>query len=1217
MADPGTPPSSDEGLFPSLRLAGERLNAIPIKSREDLEVAITALRVLGGQPTPLEGGARAAPARLWTLEGSSREGTRLSSQASQPSASDVRIEQMVEGVRDLLDHPEQHARGEPARFVEAVRGQIAQKISELEERKEAEDRGVVALFDAIEIDGKPDLGGVPSQEKAAACRWWLQENVAKLESVTDIFLSNKELTIIPREIELFRGLQSLVLFNNRISTLEGVPLPTSLQRLDLSNNQISTLEGVSLPAGLQTLVLSNNQISTLEGAALPAGLQTLVLSNNQISTLEGVSLPTGLQRLGLSFNQISTLEGVPLPAGLQTLYLRNNRISTLEGVRLPAGLRSLDLSDNRISTLEGVPLPDGLQELVLSHNQISTLEGVPLPAGLRSLDLSNNQISTLEGVALPTGLQMLFLSNNQISTLEGVPLPTGLQYLNLSDNQLIALPESVLRLFSSCVVNVLGNPFSQYLDYFHISPKECTPELCEIFMQKSAEDIQALSEFFRKLDPLKYSLQERLALLKKIPSDPRVSSLTEQTLPWYLWLLQLTEEVPENCPLCNGFPWTCGEVDKMVETGTVVPAMRFYDAEQVGRSEDFSQTPLNGIPTEVLIRFLGSKPFAQTKRWLETTIETSSGPQTRTQTMSATQRETILRRFRGDDPQALTVPEWRTALGATEEEVRRICAQEEPPPSEGAEQYQRELPETFDPENPTSLLDIFKDRRSLVQGLINAKTESLCGQRTFLTWKNALAGASACVAQDLPPLHVTSNGQPYAIYPRGVFNELTFGVAAVSLRRRLLVLKQTNPEEFARLEKGADASEFQTDEGVELELELRRISSRYPVTLMGGAFRQTLQDSYRQESRAMPRTDDTDTAPFKSSCLFRVLFKLAPSLSIRKEGNGVYIEDASKPLFYINSLEKVELRPEDNPGIVDLEAYAADYPHHTITPITPAHADEKKFYEFVEAMKKLQPSQVQEILDACDRVAASDMDEYLPSRDYFEALNLPPDIAEAAQAIVPIAEKYVGFMSTGSHAREPSGTYQLSNDPEEFCSKGEVPMWLPQTNFSGAVCASFIPHNPDRHDGNCGVNSFLLGLYGPAAYEGQPPQRNLFSDIQKFRSDVVSYAREHKEELTEEFGKGAIDGIIGGYASPTMWTGAEVWNIAAQVYGREVRLLSEETHRGVFRRENFTIVPFDEDVFLPKGELKGPPIHLVFFGRVHYANLEPKPAPASGSDARS
>ncbi|MDS9398975.1 leucine-rich repeat domain-containing protein [Aphanizomenon flos-aquae NRERC-008] len=296
----------------------------------------------------------------------------------------------------------------------------------------------------------------------------LPPEIGQLTNLQFLDIGGNQISSLPPEIVQLTNLQSLDLRNNQISSLPPeIGQLTNLQSLDISYNQISSLprEIVQL-TNLQSLDLRNNQISSLPPEIVQlTNLQSLNISDNQISSLppEIVQL-TNLQSLDISFNQISSLPPeIGQLTNLQFLDISDNQISSLppEIVQL-TNLQSLDISFNQISSLPPeIGQLTNLQFLDIGGNQISSLppEIVQL-TNLQSLDLRNNQISSLPPeIGQLTNLQSLDISYNQISSLprEIVQL-TNLQSLDISYNQISSLPREIVQLTNLQSLDLRNNP---------------------------------------------------------------------------------------------------------------------------------------------------------------------------------------------------------------------------------------------------------------------------------------------------------------------------------------------------------------------------------------------------------------------------------------------------------------------------------------------------------------------------------------------------------------------------------------------------------------------------------------------------------------------------------------------------------------------------------------------------------------------------------------
>ncbi|XP_027352082.1 uncharacterized protein LOC113862944 isoform X2 [Abrus precatorius] len=129
----------------------------------------------------------------------------------------------------------------------------------------------------------------------------------------------------------------------------------SLRSVNLSSNLIVYITPGLLPKGIHTLNLSRNKISTIEGLRELTRLRVLDLSYNRISRIgQGLSNCTLIKELYLAGNKISDVEGLHRLLKLAVLDLSFNKITTTKALgQLVANynsLQALNLLGNAIQS---------------------------------------------------------------------------------------------------------------------------------------------------------------------------------------------------------------------------------------------------------------------------------------------------------------------------------------------------------------------------------------------------------------------------------------------------------------------------------------------------------------------------------------------------------------------------------------------------------------------------------------------------------------------------------------------------------------------------------------------------------------------------------------------------------------------------------------------------------------------------------------------------
>ena len=169
-------------------------------------------------------------------------------------------------------------------------------------------------------------------------------------------------------------------------------------------------------------------------------------------------------------------------------------------------------------------------------------------------------------------------------------------------------------------------------------------------------------------------------------------------------------------------------------------------------------------------------------------------------------------------------------------------------------------------------------------------------------------------------------------------------------------------------------------------------------------------------------------------------------------------------------------------------------------------------------------------------------------------------------------------------------------------ASGFVP---PAGNLASALGLTFTFVDPVLHDGNCAVNSFLMGVNGVDAYAGKDGLEKLRADIREFRTKIVSYAEAHRDELAQKYSPDEVSQLIRLYNDATQrdWTENIEWECAASVYKCIISLYSTEG-KSFAIDENRAVAP--SVVFTPRDPPEKPPVKLMWYGRVHYCLLKPR-----------
>jgi Leucine-rich repeat (LRR) protein len=182
-----------------------------------------------------------------------------------------------------------------------------------------------------------------------------------LARLTHLHLNGKGLTGISIAPGTLAAVNTLYLYDNEITSLDGLGSLAQLRHLYMQNNLISSVNAGELAAmsRLKKLYLNNNCLASLAPLAPLVGLVELHANAQR--------LPPG-QAFDIAPQVLETMRS------LRVLALANNGLHTTEGLAACKSLETVDLAKNGLDSLAAVaPLLNAspLKELDLRGNQIS------------------------------------------------------------------------------------------------------------------------------------------------------------------------------------------------------------------------------------------------------------------------------------------------------------------------------------------------------------------------------------------------------------------------------------------------------------------------------------------------------------------------------------------------------------------------------------------------------------------------------------------------------------------------------------------------------------------------------------------------------------------------------------------------------------------------------------------------------------------------------
>jgi internalin A len=241
---------------------------------------------------------------------------------------------------------------------------------------------------------------------------------AKEQRLTELNLSQCDLTEIPKEVSELTWLETLNLWGNKeLSDLTPLTNLTQLQQLNVFDTQVSDLTPLTNLTQLQKLNVFDTQVSDLMPLTNLAQLQLLDVSETEVRDLTPLTNLTQLQQLDVRSTKVRDLTPLTNLTQLQQFNASYTKVRDLTPLTNLTQLQQLSVSYTQVSDLTPLTNLTLLKQFDVFSTQVRDLTPLRSLTQLKGLRISGTKVIDLTPLKDLIQLQQLYVHDTDVSDL--------------------------------------------------------------------------------------------------------------------------------------------------------------------------------------------------------------------------------------------------------------------------------------------------------------------------------------------------------------------------------------------------------------------------------------------------------------------------------------------------------------------------------------------------------------------------------------------------------------------------------------------------------------------------------------------------------------------------------------------------------------------------------------------------------------------------------